>query len=44
MMQRAEPPLPNGRDETTDRPEAEAEDAPTPFDNELELWIVASST
>jgi len=41
-MQRAEPPLPNGRDETTDRPEAEA--ARTPFDDELELWIVASST
>lgn len=44
MMQRLEPPPAGEPGEQAEHPAAPADDAHTPFDDELELWIIASST
>lgn len=43
MSQRLRQPV-SEPDEQPERPAAQADDARTPFDDELELWIIASST
>ncbi|MCS6849223.1 MAG: hypothetical protein RMN52_16085 [Anaerolineae bacterium] len=44
MMQKFGQPAADEPDEQAERHEAQADDARTPFDDELELWIIASST
>ncbi len=44
MVQKFGQPLASEPNEQQEHPEAWADDAHTPFDDELELWIIAGST
>jgi hypothetical protein len=44
MAQQHERPSAGEPGEQPARPDAQADDAHTPFDDELELWIIASPT